>query len=97
MPEDYELNVGKLQNYITFDHICTILSCSNSTVANKMILDCLIKRMRCKKDLLDLCDALDHIATSEELKTVINKLRSGKCYYVCIISYKYFTLHCLLP
>ena len=75
MPDDYEVTVGKLQNYITFDHICTILSNGNSTIANKMILDCLIERMRHRIDLLDLCDALELIITLEELKAVTNKIR----------------------
>ena len=35
MPDDYELTVGKLVNCISDDQICTILSSSNSTVANK--------------------------------------------------------------
>ena len=80
MPNDYELTVGKLQlqNCITFDQICVILSSSNSTVANKMILDCLIEKMRCREDLLDLCNALGHITTSEELMSVINKIRIGQ-------------------
>ena len=77
MPNDYELTVGKLQNYISDDHICTILSSSNSTIANKVILDCLIKRMSCREGLLDLCDQLEKIATSHELMKVINKIRLG--------------------
>ena len=79
MPDDYEVTVGKLQNYITFDRICTILSSNNFTIANKMILDCLIERMRHRIDMLDLCDALEHITSLEELKTITNKIRSGEC------------------
>ena len=56
MPDNYEQSVGKLQNYISDDQICMILSSSNSTTANKIILDCLIERMNCRGDLLDLCD-----------------------------------------
>ena len=84
MPDDYELTVGKLQNCITFDHICSILSSGNCTIANKMILDCLIEKMKCKKDLLDLCDTLEHITTSEESKTVINQIRIGEYYSLYI-------------
>ena len=75
MPDDYEVTVEKLQNCITLDYICAILSISNSTIANKMILDCLIERMRDRKDLLDLCDLLENIITLEELKAVTNKIR----------------------
>ena len=78
MPDEYEVTVGKLQKYITFDHICTILNSSNFTVANKMILDCLIEQMRHRIDMLDLCDALELITTLEELKTITNKIRSSE-------------------
>jgi len=77
MPDNYELTVGKLQNYISDDQICAILSSSNSNIANKIILDCLIERMSCREELLDLCDQLENITTSNDLKTVINEIRSG--------------------
>ena len=77
MPDDYELTVGKLQNYISDDQICAILSSSNSTIANKIILDCLIERIRCREELLDLCAQLENIITSHDLKIVINEIRLG--------------------
>ena len=77
MPDDYELTVGKLLNCISDDQICTILSSSNSTVANKIILDCLIERMRCREDLLDLCDQLEKIIASHDIKIVISEIRLG--------------------
>ena len=78
MPGNHEVTVGKLQNYITFDQICVILSNSNSAIANKQILDYLIERMSCREDLLDLCDQLESIIASHDLKVVITKIRSGK-------------------
>ena len=77
MPDDYELTVGKLQNCINDDQICVILSSSNSTIANKIILDCLIKRIRSREELLDLCDQMEIIITSHDLKIVTNELRLG--------------------
>ena len=77
MPDDYELTVGKLLNYISDDQICVILSSSNSTIANKIILDCLIERMSCREDLLDLCHQLENIITSQDLNIVINEIISG--------------------
>ena len=77
MPDDYELTVGILQNYISDDQICSILSSSNSTAANKIILDCLIERMSSREHLLDLCDQLENITTSHNMKIVINELRLG--------------------
>jgi len=77
MPDDYELTVGKLQNYINDDQICAILNSSNSTIANKIILDCLIERMSHKEEILDLCHQLENITTSHDMKTVINEIRLG--------------------
>ena len=77
MPDDYEMTVGKLQNYISFEQICVILSSSNSTIANKLILDNLIERMSCREDLLDLCDQLESITTLHDMKLIINELRLG--------------------
>ena len=84
MPNDYEQSVGKLQDYISDDQMCMILSSSNSTTANKKILDCFIERMNCKEDLLDLCDQLEKIAISHQLSMLITELRSGE--YYCVIS-----------
>ena len=77
MPDDYELTVGKLQNYISFDQICVVLSSGNSTIANKLILDNLIERMSCREELLDLCDQLESISTSHDMKLIIDELRLG--------------------
>ena len=84
MPDDYELTAGKLMNYISDQQICAILSSKNSTIANKIILDCLIGRINCREELLDLCDQLENITTSLALKTVINEIRFGQ-YYYCIL------------
>ena len=78
MPDNHEQSVGKLQNYISDDQICMILSSSNSTTANKMILDCLIERMSCKEELLDLCAQLETISTSHQLNMLISEIRSGE-------------------
>ena len=85
MPDDYELTVGKLQSYFSDDQICAILSSSNSTIANKLILDYLIERMSCRDELLNLCDQLESITTSHDMKTVINNLRCGQFQYPYIM------------
>ena len=84
MPDDYEATVGKLQNYINDDQICAILSSSNPTIANKLILDCLIQRMSCKEELLDLCDQLESIIASHDLKLVTNDMRLRTLVLYCI-------------
>ena len=77
MPVEYELTVGKLQNYLTFDQICVILSSSDSTIANKMILDYLIERLSCREELLDFCNQLESIGTSHDMKMITHNLRLG--------------------
>ena len=77
MPDEYELSVGKLINYISDDQIGTILSRSNASVANKLIVDCLIERISYKEELLDLCDQLESFITSHDLKIVTNEIRLG--------------------
>ena len=83
MPDNYEQSVGKLQKYISDDQICMILSSSNSTTANKIILDCLIERMSCREELLDLCDQLETISASHQMMMVVSQIRSGGCFVVC--------------
>ncbi|XP_065894589.1 uncharacterized protein [Dysidea avara] len=76
MPDNYEQSIGKLQNYISDDQICMILSSSNTTTANKILLDCLIERMSCTEELLDLYDQLQTISTSHQLNMLISEIRS---------------------
>ena len=77
MPDDHVLTVGKLQKCFSDDQICVILSSSNSTIANKLILDYLIERMSCREELLDLFDQLESITTSHDMKLIIDELRLG--------------------
>ena len=77
MPDDYEITVGKIQDYITDDQISAILGTSNSSVANKMIVDCLIERISCGEELLDLCDQLEKIASLNEMKSVTKEIKLG--------------------
>ena len=77
LPDEYELTVGKLLDYISDDKICAILSSGNSAIANKIILDCLIERITCKEELLDLCHQLENVAPSHDLKVIIDEIRFG--------------------
>ena len=77
-PKDFHQSLQKLQDKLSDDQICTILSCSSSYTANKMILDVLIDRMKCKEDLLDLCDQLDRLTDiSPGLHHHIYEIRQG--------------------
>ena len=79
-PKDFYQTLQKLQDKLSDDQICTILNCSSSHIANKMILDCLIDSMKCRKDLLDLCGQLNRLADiSPSLQNLINEIRQGSC------------------
>ena len=78
-PEDFMTTVNKLERHLTDKDIAGILSSTNAVLANKMILDSLITRMKCKEDLLDLCDQLEKINGSPNINSVIHDLRNGMC------------------
>lgn len=92
MPENYQETAQALINFISDDQICSILCCSNSTTANKMILDCLIEKMSRREELFNLCDQLQRISTSQQLKAVISEIRSSECF----IPLKYVTYYVTL-
>jgi len=77
MPSDYELTIGKLQNCFSDEEICTILSSSDATHANKVILDSLVDKIRNKHELYKLCEQLEMISPSHDLKVLIANIRSG--------------------
>lgn len=89
LPKDIHQSVQKLEDKLSAAQMCSIIECSIPHIANKMILDCLIEKMNCKEDLLDLCDQLDRLSDiSPDLKQLINKLRIG-----CYTYYVHMYLH----
>ena len=82
MPIDYEKTLQAIQDSLTDEQICTVLSSSGYSSANMMMLDCMTERMKCTGDLLGLCDQLEQIMTlsssSTTLATIISELKSGK-------------------
>ena len=82
-PKQSLQSLEKLQDTLSDDQICAILNCSNSQSANKMILDCLIDKMKFREDIFDLCDQLDKLNdVTPDLKCLTNKLRKGYFNYV---------------
>jgi len=77
LPEDYQQTLHKLQDILTDDQMCNVLSCSNSSAANRMIFDYLINNLKYKEDMLDLCDQLDRLTNSPSLLHIISELRNG--------------------
>ena len=77
---DYENTLNLLQNYLTDDQICQILSSSNYSTANKIILDCLIEKFKESVNIPELCNKLELIAslsTSKQLSGIVNELKEG--------------------
>ena len=77
LPEDYMTTVSKLERHLADNEITEILSAPNAVLANRKILDSLIMHMKCKEDLLDLCDQLEKISGSRDMNNIINDLRNG--------------------
>ena len=96
-PKDCYQTLQKLQDKLSDDQICTILNCSSFQIANKMILDYLIDSMKCREDLLDLCDQLDRLTDiSPNLQNLIDEIRQGTyivVIYVCIYIYMHSCIH----
>ena len=77
-PKDFHQSLQKLEDKLSDDQMCTILNCSTPHIANKMILDYLLDSMKCREDLLDLCDQLDRLTdNSPSLQHLINEIRQG--------------------
>ena len=83
--------VSKLERHLTDNEITEILNVSGAILANKKILDSLIMHMKCREDLLDLCDQLEKISGSADMYNIINDLRNGMTLY-SVFSYCLFKL-----
>ena len=84
MPDDYMNTVNQLERHLTGDHIGSILECSNVFTANQRILDCLIKQLNDKEDVLDLCGWLGHIDDAPLLSGAIEDLKKGTATVQCV-------------
>lgn len=78
MPKDYHQTLNILQSFITDDELASILETDNPDVANKKILNCLIEKMKYREQMLDLCDQIEKVITSKDLKTITDEIRRGK-------------------
>ena len=76
-PMEYLSTVDCLQDYLTDDCLCVVVSCTDASVANKMILDCMVSKLNSKEDLLDFFDQVEKITGTHNLGSVVNELRQG--------------------
>jgi len=81
LPSDYEKTLEIVQDHLTDDQICNVLTSSNYTVANKIILSCLLDKVKCTADIVEFCNQLEKITlllpNAEVLVTIVNELRTG--------------------
>ena len=81
LPSDYEKTLQVVQDHLTDNQICDVLTSPNHTTANKTILNCLMEKVKGVADLVEFCDHLEKITSllheQGVLTTIINELRTG--------------------
>ena len=77
MPDDYQQTLQKLQPVVTGDETAEILEIGYADTANKKILDCLIQKMENREHMLDFCEHLEKVITSQNLKTIVSEIKTG--------------------
>ena len=77
LPDNYMESVQKLQDTLTDEQIGMVLECEDPLAANQTLLDCLIKNVENKENILDFCDHLEKIKNSPKLQSLIEHLRKG--------------------
>ena len=85
LPTNFENTLDILQDHLTDDQICTVLSSPNSAIGNKTLLDFLIKNVQQTRNISKFCDALEQVMSSSKVQnlmhlvTIIKELRESKC------------------
>ena len=79
LPTDYEKTLQVVQDHLTDEEVCLILSSSDCSSANKTILDFLAEKMSHSGNLLEFCDQLEKIMSllndTEVLSNIIREFR----------------------
>ena len=82
LPNDYEKTLQAVQDHLTDDQICEVLTSPNYTIANKTILNYLMEKVKSMADIVELCDRLEMFTSllpkSSVLCSVVSELRKGK-------------------
>ena len=97
LPIDYEKTLQAIQDHLTDEQMCSVLSNSNYTSANKVILNCLVENMSSRGNLLLLCEYLQKIVPlshdPESLTSTLNVLRAGQDYSYSLQIYSHELFH----
>ena len=82
LPNDYEKTLQVVQDHLTDDQICDVLTSPNYTIANKAILNYLMEKVKCTANIVEFCDHLEAITSllpdSRILTKLACELRGGK-------------------
>ena len=78
MPDNYYETVQLLERKLCDTHISSIFECLHFTTANQIIMECLMERVTCKEDILDLCERLLQLKNAPQLTQIIENLRMGE-------------------
>ena len=77
MPKDYSQTLNLVKQDITDDEMACILEIDNPDLANRKILNCLIQKMKNREQMLDFCDQLEKVITSQDLKKITDEIKTG--------------------
>ena len=81
LPTDYEKTLQVLQDHLTDEQICCVLSNSDHASANRAILNCLTENLNCSENLLEFCDHIEKILPLSNdqgpLTSVITEVRTS--------------------
>ena len=82
LPSDYEKTLQVVQDNLTDDQICDVLTSPNYTIANKTILNYLMEKVKCTADIVEFCNQLEKITTlltnPGVLVAIVNELKTSK-------------------
>ena len=96
LPSDYMESIQILQDHITHDQLCRILSTNNCNIVNQLLLDYLIENFK-SSNILYLCDQLEKILPSTldpvEFYKIIEEIRSR--FYACLCMYRSSVCTCI--
>jgi len=88
LPSDYLKTLQVVQDHLTDDQICNVLTTLNYTIANKTILNCLLEKVKCKEDVLEFCHQLEKITSllplRNHLASITTELRKGLLIHVVL-------------
>ena len=91
LPSDFEKTLQVLQDHLTDDQICDVLNSTNYAIANKIILNCMVEKVKITDNMVEFCDQLMKISSllphPETLIKIVIELRIGEqCKSILLIA-----------